>query len=110
VFPGALSLTEMHQAFDLGATMVKLFPSEVFGPEYLRFIVESFPEWRLMPTGGVSVETLSFYRQAGARAFGVGTPLFDRRQIRARNWAWIGEQVQRFARAFRESQPVPSDA
>ena len=100
VFPGALSPTEIHQAFDLGASIVKVFPSDSLGPAYIKSLKGPFPGWRLMPTGGVTVETLGAYKRAGAEAFGVGSPLFDRGQVLAGNWTWVEEQTRRFVQAY----------
>ena len=100
VFPGALSPTEIHQAFDLGASIVKVFPSDSLGPAYIKSLKGPFPGWRLMPTGGVTVETIGAYKRAGAEAFGVGSPLFDREQVLAGNWGWVEEQSRRFAQAY----------
>ena len=60
------------------------------------------PEIRLVPTGGVTVETLRDYKRAGADGFGVGSPLFARARVDARDWVWVEEQARRFARAYRE--------
>jgi 2-dehydro-3-deoxyphosphogluconate aldolase/(4S)-4-hydroxy-2-oxoglutarate aldolase len=59
-----------------------------------------FPEIRLMPTGGVTVETLPAFRDAGADAFGVGSPLFDPRQVAAGNWDWFRQRASRFCESF----------
>lgn len=69
--------TEIFTAWSLGATMVKVFPADQLGPNHLRAVKAPFPEIPLMPTGGVTVETLAAFRDAGADAFGVGSPLFD---------------------------------
>jgi 2-dehydro-3-deoxyphosphogluconate aldolase / (4S)-4-hydroxy-2-oxoglutarate aldolase len=100
VFPGALSPTEIHEAFDLGASIVKVFPSDSLGPAYIKSLKGPFPGWRLMPTGGVTVETLGAYKRAGAEAFGIGSPLFDRGQVLAGNWGWVEEQTRRFVQAY----------
>ena len=100
IFPGALTPTEIHQAFDLGASIVKVFPSDSLGPGYIKSLKGPFPEWRLMPTGGVTVETLGAYKRAGAEAFGVGGPLFEQEQVLAGNWKWVEEQARRFVQAY----------
>lgn len=100
VFPGAMSPTEIHTALAWGAPMVKVFPSEVLGPGFLQALRGPFPEWKLMPTGGVTVESLPDYKRAGAAAFGVGSPLFNKAQVKAGNWDWVKLQAQRFRVAF----------
>jgi 2-dehydro-3-deoxyphosphogluconate aldolase/(4S)-4-hydroxy-2-oxoglutarate aldolase len=100
VMPGAMTPTEILTAWTLGATMVKVFPADQLGPGHLKAVKAPFPEIPLMPTGGVTVETLPAFKKAGADAFGVGGPLFDPKQVAAGNWGWFREQAARFAQAY----------
>jgi 2-dehydro-3-deoxyphosphogluconate aldolase/(4S)-4-hydroxy-2-oxoglutarate aldolase len=100
VMPGAMTPTEILTAWRLGATMVKVFPADQLGPGHLKAVKAPFPEIPLMPTGGVTVETLPAFKKAGADAFGVGGPLFDPKQVAAANWGWFREQAARFAQAY----------
>lgn len=102
-FVGAMTPTEIFQAWRLGATLVKLFPADVLGPAYLQSIRGPLAEILLMPTGGVTVESLVDYHRAGATAFGIGGPLFDKQRIAAGDWAWVETQARRFAAAFEAS-------
>lgn len=101
VMPGAMTPTEIFTAWNLGASLVKVFPADQLGPGHLRAVKAPFPEIRLMPTGGVTVETLPAFRDAGADAFGVGSPLFDPRQVAAGNWDWFRQRASRFCESFR---------
>jgi 2-dehydro-3-deoxyphosphogluconate aldolase/(4S)-4-hydroxy-2-oxoglutarate aldolase len=103
VFPGAFSPTEIQQAWEMGATMVKIFPADAFGPGYLRSLKAPLPHLKLMPTGGVDVTTLAAYAQAGADAFGVGSPLFRAERIAANDWEWLRNQCRAFAAAYLKS-------
>jgi 2-dehydro-3-deoxyphosphogluconate aldolase/(4S)-4-hydroxy-2-oxoglutarate aldolase len=76
VFPGAFSPTEIYTAWSLGASMVKVFPSSLLGPGYIQSIKAPFPQIKLMPTGGVGLEDIKSYKEAGASALGIGGPLF----------------------------------
>ena len=100
VMPGAMTPTEILTAWRLGATMVKVFPADQLGPGHIKALKAPFPEIPLMPTGGVTVETLPAFKKAGADAFGVGGPLFDPKQVAAGNWGWFREQAARFAQAY----------
>jgi 2-dehydro-3-deoxyphosphogluconate aldolase/(4S)-4-hydroxy-2-oxoglutarate aldolase len=100
VFPGAFTPTEIHRAWSLGATMVKLFPADCFGPSYVKAVKAPLNEIRIMPTGGVSLDNIAEYRQAGADAFGLGSPLFDSKQVAAENWDWITTQTERYVAAY----------
>lgn len=100
VFPGALSPTEIQLAWELGATMVKVFPAELGGAHYLRALRGPFPQIRLMPTGGVTLATLPALFRAGASGFGVGSPLFRPDRIKARDWGWLENEVRAFVQAY----------
>ena len=81
VMAGALTPSEIYQAWSLGAEMVKVFPANHFGPGYLKDLRGPLPDIRLMPTGGVNAETLGEFYSAGAAAFGVGGSLFSSQAI-----------------------------
>jgi 2-dehydro-3-deoxyphosphogluconate aldolase/(4S)-4-hydroxy-2-oxoglutarate aldolase len=100
ILPGAMTPTEIFTAWSLGATMVKVFPADQLGPNHLRAVKAPFPEIRLMPTGGVTVETLGAFCDAGADAFGVGSPLFDARQVAAGHWDWFRVRASQFREAY----------
>jgi 2-dehydro-3-deoxyphosphogluconate aldolase/(4S)-4-hydroxy-2-oxoglutarate aldolase len=104
VFPGAFSPTEIQSAWELGATMVKIFPADALGPGYLRSLKAPLPHLKLMPTGGVDVTTLAAYAQAGADAFGVGSPLFRAERIAADDWEWLRNQCRAFAKVYRKTK------
>jgi len=100
VMPGAMTPTEVLMAWRLGAKLVKIFPADQLGPAHLKALKAPFPQIPLMPTGGVTVETLPEFKKAGADAFGVGGSLFDPKQVAAGNWDFFREQASRFAHAY----------
>jgi len=108
VMPGALTPTEVYTAWQLGATLVKIFPADQLGPGHIKALKAPFPEIPLMPTGGVTVETLPAFKKAGADAFGAGGPLFDPKQAAAGNWGWFQEQAARFVKAYSGLPPIDS--
>jgi len=74
--PGALSPTEIASALDAGATAVKLFPASLGGPAYLRVLRGGpFPDVDFVPTGGVGIEELTAWLEAGAACVGLGAAL-----------------------------------
>jgi 2-dehydro-3-deoxyphosphogluconate aldolase / (4S)-4-hydroxy-2-oxoglutarate aldolase len=76
VLPGALTPTEILQAWRSGAAMVKVFPASALGgPAYLKAVRGPLPEIPLVPTGGVDVDNAGAYLAAGAVGVGVGSPL-----------------------------------
>lgn len=78
-YPGAFTPTEIARAWDLGATAVKVFPAgSAGGPRYLREVRGPLDDVLLVPTGGVGVDDVPGYLQAGAVAVGMGGPLVGR--------------------------------
>jgi 2-dehydro-3-deoxyphosphogluconate aldolase/(4S)-4-hydroxy-2-oxoglutarate aldolase len=76
--PGALTPTEVITAWRAGADYVKVFPcSAMGGASYLKSLLAPFPELKLIPTGGVTLQTAADFLKAGARALGVGTDLVN---------------------------------
>ncbi|MBS1599938.1 MAG: bifunctional 4-hydroxy-2-oxoglutarate aldolase/2-dehydro-3-deoxy-phosphogluconate aldolase [Bacteroidetes bacterium] len=74
--PGAFTPSEILHAHTMGADIVKVFPARI-GADYIRDIRGPLPHIPLMPTGGVSLENIRDFRQAGAVAFGVGSSLVN---------------------------------
>lgn len=76
--PGAFTPSEIFAALRAGADAVKLFPAEAIGPDGLRALRAVVPaQVALIPVGGVSPETISAWRKAGASGFGIGSALFQ---------------------------------
>ena len=76
--PGALTPTEVITAHRAGADYVKVFPcSAMGGASYLKALLAPFPHLKLIPTGGVTVQTAESFLKAGARALGVGSDLVN---------------------------------
>ena len=107
VFPGAYTPTEIQQAWELGATMVKVFPADTLGPGFIRSVKAPLPHLKLMPTGGVDVTTLAAFARAGADAFGVGSPLFRAERLAANDWEWVRDQCRAFAAAYHQAKLSP---
>jgi 2-dehydro-3-deoxyphosphogluconate aldolase / (4S)-4-hydroxy-2-oxoglutarate aldolase len=96
VLPGALTPTEILAAWQAGADVVKVFPSELTGPAYLRAIHGPLPQVRLMPTGGVTLKTAAEFLQAGACALGVGSALVSGDAIHNRDLAGIESLARQY--------------
>jgi 2-dehydro-3-deoxyphosphogluconate aldolase/(4S)-4-hydroxy-2-oxoglutarate aldolase len=76
--PGALTPTEIITAWRTGADYVKVFPcSAMGGASYLKSVRAPFPELKLIPTGGVTLQTAADFLKAGACALGVGADLVN---------------------------------
>ena len=84
--PGALTPTELMNAHEHGARVVKIFPcGNVGGPKYLRSLKAPFPSAQLIPTGGVNAANAAEFIAAGAFALGVGADLVDAKALRDGN-------------------------
>lgn len=80
--PGALTPTEVVTAWRAGADCVKVFPcSAMGGAPYLKSLLAPFPDFKLIPTGGVTLATAAEFLKAGARALGVGSDLVNTKAI-----------------------------
>ncbi|WP_375400836.1 bifunctional 4-hydroxy-2-oxoglutarate aldolase/2-dehydro-3-deoxy-phosphogluconate aldolase [uncultured Amnibacterium sp.] len=75
VFPGAYTPTEIQAGWNAGATAVKVFPASSLGPAYFRSIAGPFPDIPLMPSGGVSIDSIPEWLAAGAIAVSLGGEL-----------------------------------
>jgi len=101
VMPGALTPTEVVQAWNAGADFVKVFPAgAVGGPNYLKSLKAPLPQIELVPTGGVSLKTAAEFIKAGAAALGVGADLVD---IKAES-SLITERAKQFVEIVRQAR------
>ncbi len=88
--PGALTPTELMNAQELGARLIKIFPcGNIGGSRYLRSLKAPFPNASLIPTGGVNAANAAEFIAAGAFALGVGADLVDAKALREGNLAKI---------------------
>ena len=103
IFPGAFTPTEIFQAWSLGASMIKVFPAFQLGPAFIQAVKAPFPQIKLMPTGGVGSEDLLSYKNAGADAFGIGSPLFPNKLIASSNEIDMLNHFTNFMNALKQS-------
>lgn len=73
--PAALTPSELHAAAADDVPLVKLFPASVGGPQYLREVLAPMPQLSVMPSGGVSVDSVADWRRAGATVVSLGSSL-----------------------------------
>jgi 2-dehydro-3-deoxyphosphogluconate aldolase/(4S)-4-hydroxy-2-oxoglutarate aldolase len=104
VMPGAFTPTEILAAWEAGADVVKVFPSDAVGPSYLKALRGPFPQIRLMPTGGVNLETLPAFIKAGACAVGVGGSVVEPQAIRDGNFARLRELAAQYVQAIKTAR------
>ncbi len=92
---GCLTPTEIADATDAGAAIVKVFPADVVGMAFFRGVLAPMPHLRLMPTGGVSLENAGEWLRAGAVAVGVGSALVDREVVASRSTGELRARAER---------------
>ena len=101
--PGALTPTEAITAWNAGADYVKIFPcSAVGGAPYLKALLAPFPHLKLIPTGGVTLQTAESFLRAGARALGVGGDLVNLAAVDAGHPETITETAKAYLKIFAE--------
>ncbi|MFI5337047.1 MAG: bifunctional 4-hydroxy-2-oxoglutarate aldolase/2-dehydro-3-deoxy-phosphogluconate aldolase [Opitutales bacterium] len=99
ILGGALTPTEILTTWELGADVVKIFPAEFFGPAYIKSIKGPFPHIEIMPTGGVTPETVGEFLRNGAFATAAGSALVSAAALKARDWPAITARAKQFAAA-----------
>ncbi len=103
VFPGALTPTEIYHAWQAGATMVKVFPAKLFGPEYFREIRGPFNDIQLLACAGVTPQNLKEYFACGANAVSFGASVFRKEWLEAGDYKAIGEAMKRYIDAAKKN-------
>jgi 2-dehydro-3-deoxyphosphogluconate aldolase / (4S)-4-hydroxy-2-oxoglutarate aldolase len=93
--PGCFTPTEILDAHDAGADIVKVFPATTLGPQYIKDVRAPLPQVKLMPTGGVTPENAGDWIRAGAVAVGVGSALLDSTAIESGRFEVIAEKARR---------------
>jgi 2-dehydro-3-deoxyphosphogluconate aldolase/(4S)-4-hydroxy-2-oxoglutarate aldolase len=105
VVGGALTPSEILAVWEAGADAVKVFPVKAMGgATYLRMVSEPMPSIPLVPTGGVTLETLEEYFQAGAVFVGAGGDLVNKKKAEAGDFAWITERSRQYVGAIRNAR------
>jgi len=104
VVPGALTPTEVLTAWELGADIVKVFPSDFTGPGYLKALSGPLPQVRLMPTGGVTLQTAADFLRAGACALGIGGALVEPKALAARDLGRIESLARQYVEIVKKTR------
>jgi 2-dehydro-3-deoxyphosphogluconate aldolase / (4S)-4-hydroxy-2-oxoglutarate aldolase len=105
VAPGCFTPTEILDAHDAGADIIKVFPATALGPQYIRDVRAPLPQVKLMPTGGVTVDNAGDWIRAGAVAVGVGSALVDSKAIESGNFEVIAQNARRIVANIAAARP-----
>ena len=96
VVPGCYTPTEMLTAWEAGADFVKLFPAEVGGPDLVKAILAPLPQLKIVPVGGVDLNTAAAFIRSGAAALGVGGSLINAKLLESGDWPEITRRSAAF--------------
>lgn len=81
VLPGCFTPTEMLTAWEAGADMIKLFPADLGGPDLVKAILAPFPQFEIVPVGGVDLDNAAEFIEKGAVALGIGSSLINQKLL-----------------------------
>lgn len=95
--PGCGSLTEIAKAEEMGAEIVKLFPGNIYGPEFIKAIKGPQPWTSIMPTGGVTTEkeNLKAWFDAGVSCVGLGSKLISKELVKNQDYDQISNTIKK---------------
>lgn len=108
IMPGAFTPTEVVAAWEAGADVVKIFPADLGGPAYLKALRGPLPQVRMMPTGGVDLNTGPAFLKAGACCLGVGGSLVEAKAVAAGDFDRIQGLAAQYATLVRDFRGNPS--
>ena len=101
---GALTPTEVFQAFQMGSDVVKIFPGSLTGPSYIKALKGPFPQIPMMPTGGVSAANVGEWFAAGVFGVGAGSELCPPALAKEGRFAEIIQKAKEFVEAVNKAK------
>lgn len=104
VMLGAYTPTEAQAACELGSDFIKLFPADGLGPAYIKALRAPLPHLKIVPTGGVDLDTAASFIKAGCVALGVGSSLVSPKLLSESNWSELMNLAQAFVEIVREAR------
>jgi len=106
VMPGAFTPTEILTAWEAGAQVIKVFPADVGGPAYLKSLHGPLPQVRLLPTGGVNLNTIADFLKAGACAVGLGGALVEPKAVQTGDMARIKSLAVQYVEIVKQTRAL----
>ena len=107
VMLGAYTPTEAQAAHEAGSDFIKIFPADTLGPGYIKALLAPLPHLRIVPTGGVNLDTMEAFLAAGSAVLGVGSALLKKELVAGENWAELERLAKRFADRLAELKAGP---
>lgn len=104
VIPAGFTPTEIVRAWQAGADYVKVFPTSSVGAKYIKDLRGPLPHIKMIPTGGIDLNTIPDFIKAGATALGAGTALVSAEAIRTRDLAGIQKTAATWLERVRQAR------
>lgn len=104
VMPGCYTPTEIFTAWSAGADVIKVFPATSLGAKYFKDIRGPFPNIRLLPTGGVTVDNVGEWIAAGAVGVGIGSDLLDKKAIDEERYEVLTDRARTMVQNFQKAR------
>ena len=101
---GAYTPTEAQTAHDAGSDFVKLFPADGLGPRFIKNLRAPLPHLRIVPTGGVTVENVGEFFNAGCVALGIGSALVSKDILTNADWPELTRRAEQFVPAAKAAR------
>lgn len=103
VMPGAVTVHDIVASLELGVDVVKLFPGNLYSPSVIPSLRGPLPQANIMPTGGVNLDNLGEWIEAGAFAVGIGSDL-TKEAVKTGNYDFIAEKARAYVQAFKAAK------
>jgi 2-dehydro-3-deoxyphosphogluconate aldolase/(4S)-4-hydroxy-2-oxoglutarate aldolase len=104
IFSGSYTPTEAQTAYELGADFIKIFPAEGLGPKYIQSIRGPLPHLKIVPTGGVDVNTAGDFIKAGCVAVAAGSSLVSKEILKKQDWTKLTDLAAQFIAAVAKAR------
>ncbi len=106
--PGCMTPTEINIAHQFGAGIIKLFPANILGPEYLSSIKELFQGQLFVPTGGVEIDetNIDTWFKAGVCAVGMGSKLVSKKVLETKDYEGLFSLTTKALEIIQKVKPV----
>jgi 2-dehydro-3-deoxyphosphogluconate aldolase / (4S)-4-hydroxy-2-oxoglutarate aldolase len=104
VMLGAYTPTEAQTAYEMGSDFIKLFPADGLGPNYIKALRAPLPHLKIVPTGGVDLQTAADFIKAGCVALGAGSSLVSSQILREENWSELTRRAREFVDVVRRTR------
>jgi 2-dehydro-3-deoxyphosphogluconate aldolase/(4S)-4-hydroxy-2-oxoglutarate aldolase len=105
VMLGAYTPTEAQTAHEMGSDFIKIFPADTLGSPYIKALRAPLPHLKIVPTGGVDLNTIGAFLKAGCVAVGAGSSLVPAEALKSENWPEITRLAKAFVAAATAARP-----